>query len=128
MRTIVILLSPIFALILNIVTFDFFKKRNRREPESIIIKRERLILINITLQGILAILCQSPTAIILYLTQVYSLNIPNIYYLTSNFLLFSHFGFSTLITIMFLKDVRKEICKSFNGYVDHKLIKRFMKI
>ncbi|CEF69926.1 Hypothetical protein SRAE_2000457200 [Strongyloides ratti] len=128
MRTIVILLSPIFALILNIVTFDFFKKRNRREPESIVIKRERLILINITLQGILAILCQSPTAIITYLTQVYLLNIPNIYYLISNFLLFSHFGISTLITIMFLKDVRQEICGSFSGYVDHNLVKRFMKI
>uniref|UniRef100_A0A0N5BCG0 G_PROTEIN_RECEP_F1_2 domain-containing protein n=1 Tax=Strongyloides papillosus TaxID=174720 RepID=A0A0N5BCG0_STREA len=127
-RTAVILLSPVFALILNFVTFDFFKKRNRREPESNVIKRERLILINITLQGILSILCQSPTAILTYLTQAYLINIPSIYYLISNFLLFSHFGISTLITIIFLKDVRQEICESFSGYVDHRVIKSFMKI
>uniref|UniRef100_A0A0N5C694 G_PROTEIN_RECEP_F1_2 domain-containing protein n=1 Tax=Strongyloides papillosus TaxID=174720 RepID=A0A0N5C694_STREA len=126
-RKAVILLSLVFALILNFVTFDFFKKRSRREPEFNVIKRERLILTNIILQGILSILCQPSTAILKYLTQSYLINIPSMYYLISNFLLFSHFGISTLI-IIFLKDVRQEIFESFSGYVDHKLIKSFIKI
>uniref|UniRef100_A0A0N5A153 7TM_GPCR_Srx domain-containing protein n=1 Tax=Parastrongyloides trichosuri TaxID=131310 RepID=A0A0N5A153_PARTI len=124
----IIVLSPIVALILNFYTFNFFKGRNKREPDSIVVRRERIILINITLQGILSIIGQYPMAITKFLIQQEISYIPDNVHLIVDFLLFVHFSLSTLITIIFLKDVRQEVRQIFTKNTDNNnIVVRFMK-